>query len=80
MNETEWLAGEQPGLLLGMVLKRGTERKARLFGGACCRRVWELLTNPRSWTAESVASVAQHDRIELPGFVTLVFGRDSAVP
>src|SRR5262245_36330607 len=34
---------------------RGTERWLRLFAAACCRRLWELLPDPRSRAAVEAA-------------------------
>jgi hypothetical protein len=56
MTETEWLACEDPGAMLKHLQrvklnrnKRG-RRKLTLFGCACCRRVWRLLTERgRRW-------------------------------
>lgn len=49
MTESEWLAGEEPDPLLAMLWASGrrSERKLRLFGVACVRRIWHLLS-PRA--------------------------------
>jgi len=63
MTEQEWL-GEQWGAqtMLCSLLKSGKvqrtkagRRKLRLFACGCCRLVWNLLTDPRSREAVSVA-------------------------
>jgi hypothetical protein len=49
MTEAEWwLACEDPYLMLQKIHGRGSARKLRLFACACCRRIWHLLTGPRS--------------------------------
>ncbi|OAI47680.1 hypothetical protein AYO44_09285 [Planctomycetaceae bacterium SCGC AG-212-F19] len=56
MTEAEWLACldslEMVDFLMPSSLPMGfgkvSERKLRLFGCACCRRIWRLLTDPRS--------------------------------
>ena len=66
MDEAEWLACENPETLLGMLLRSYEidERKLRLFGCACCRRVWHLALSRRS--LEAVDTVERYwDR--LPG-------------
>ena len=44
MTETEWLAGADPTPMLWSLKGKASKRKLRLFGCACCRRVWHLLT------------------------------------
>ena len=58
MTEAEWLASNDSYEMLGYVWgdgrkgftgrKRIAERKSRLFGVACCVRIWHLLTDPVS--------------------------------
>jgi hypothetical protein len=56
MNESEWLACGDPTPMLHFLQERGiSERKARLLACACCRRIWDLLTDPRSRSAVTVA-------------------------
>jgi hypothetical protein len=56
MTEQEWLEGDNP---LKMVESRrsglANERKLRLFGCACCRRVWGRLPGQASRDAVAVA-------------------------
>jgi hypothetical protein len=56
MTESEWLSATNPGVLLGYLQTRpsASERKARLFVCACCRRIWHLLRDPRSRNAIEV--------------------------
>jgi hypothetical protein len=51
MTETEWLACTNPMELLRWLGRRAGKRKRRLFGCACCRRVWHLIPDERSRAA-----------------------------
>src|SRR5262245_19240702 len=55
MTEAEWLACEDPVEMLWSVGERSSERKVRLFAVACCRRIWDLLFDPRCREAVLVA-------------------------
>jgi len=55
MTEQEWLAGTAPGIMVNFLRDRGSERKLRLFACACCRLVWNLLTDWRSRHAVETA-------------------------
>jgi hypothetical protein len=43
MTEEEWLACKKPMLMLRFLRHRGSERKLRLFGCACCREIWDYI-------------------------------------
>jgi hypothetical protein len=55
MTEAEWLECEDVRELLDYLVGRASSRKFRLFGTACCRRIWPLLVDERSRNAVSVA-------------------------
>jgi hypothetical protein len=54
MTEQEWLDCPGPYLMLEFLGNRITARKLRLFGCACCRRIWHLLSHQRSRDAVEV--------------------------
>jgi hypothetical protein len=56
MTETEWLGCQDPGQMVRyLVHNGGSERKLRLFGCACARRVWDLLSDECCREAVEVA-------------------------
>ncbi len=55
MTEDEWLACTDPERMLEFLGLKARARKQRLFAVACSRRIWHLLTDPRSRRAVEIA-------------------------
>jgi hypothetical protein len=55
MTEVEWLAATDPTPMLGFLGDEASGRKRRLFGCACCRRVWDHLERKPSRGAVEAA-------------------------
>jgi hypothetical protein len=55
MTETEWFACTDSKKMLDCLSGQAGERKLRLFAVACCRRIWQLITDQRSQNAIDVA-------------------------
>lgn len=47
MTEAEWLGCNDPPPMLESLKDKASNRKGRLFVGACCRYLWPLLADPR---------------------------------
>jgi hypothetical protein len=47
MTEEQWNCCTDPDSMLEFIGGRASKRKLRLFGVACCRRVWHLMADPR---------------------------------
>jgi hypothetical protein len=47
MTEQESLACDDPEPMLTLLERRGSDRRLQLFAVACCRRAWNLMTEPR---------------------------------
>jgi len=47
MTEAEWLKCDDPVVAFYYMPGRPSDRKLRLFGCACVRRVWQLISNPK---------------------------------
>jgi hypothetical protein len=46
MTEADWLASGDQRRMLDLMGGWASERKLRLLAAACCRQVWQLITNP----------------------------------
>jgi hypothetical protein len=56
MTEEEWLTyRSEPKVMLSWLRTKATNRKKRLFGCACCRRIWNLIGNEKSRSAVLLA-------------------------
>lgn len=77
MTEAEWLAGDQPKRMLEFLARldlhpwleysarvRVSERKLRLVAVACCRTVWDQLSDQRSRDAVEAAEQAVDGRLD----------------
>jgi hypothetical protein len=55
MTEAEWLACVNPLPMLTALNRKASARKRRLFAVACCRRIWDRITDPRCRAAVEFA-------------------------
>jgi hypothetical protein len=92
MTEQEWmectdptpmLAYFQPTPIFELLQEKASERKLRLFGCACCRRIWHLLIDERSRKAVEASeryADGQADKHELDKAYEAGFEAASSVP
>jgi hypothetical protein len=55
MTEDEWQVFDDPEVMAEYLRGKTSERKARLFAVACCRRIWDRVIDPSSRQAVEVA-------------------------
>lgn len=55
MTEIEWLACTDPTPMLDFLRGKASDRKLPLFSVACCRHIWNLMTDKRSRAAVELA-------------------------
>src|SRR5436305_895263 len=60
MTEAEWLAFEDPQPMPVFLRGKASDRKLRLFAGACCRSIRGLFFDPRSRRVVEIAEQAAH--------------------
>jgi hypothetical protein len=54
VKESKWLPGADPHLMLEFLRGKASDRKLRLFACACCRYVWDNLTDESRRTVELI--------------------------
>jgi hypothetical protein len=54
VTEAEWQSCVDPQRMLAFLEGRATTRQLRLFACACCRRIWHLISDPRSRKAVEI--------------------------
>jgi hypothetical protein len=58
VTEEEWLACADPQNMLEFLRRKTSNRKLRLWGCACCRRMWHLLSDTGRVAVEATESWA----------------------
>ncbi len=61
MKEKAWIESQNPAEMLAFLTADEESRKLRLFGCACCRRIWSSLPGPTEQRAVEVAECSADD-------------------
>ncbi len=75
MTEEQWLASDDPQLVLDGLPLNASRRNLRLFACACCRRLWDFLVDERSRVALGVLEQFVDD---LAGLTSLARAHEAA--
>jgi hypothetical protein len=62
--EAEWLACDEPELMLDCLWGKASDRKLRLFSVACCRHVWPSMRDERFRNAVLAAELFADSKID----------------
>jgi hypothetical protein len=65
VTEAEWLACKNPIQMLEFLQGKASARKHRLFGSACCRNIWKLITSESDRKAVEASEDYADGRIRL---------------
>jgi hypothetical protein len=58
MTEADWLACTDPDAMLAFLRGQASDRKLRLFGVACCRRIWDWFEGRGRGSVEAIERYA----------------------
>jgi hypothetical protein len=68
MTEQEWNAATEPTPMLEFLRGKASDRKLRLFTVACCRRVWDQLTDEAGHKAIEASEQFADDKVTADEF------------
>jgi hypothetical protein len=80
MTEAEWMIGTRPTKLLPTIRGRASNRKLRLFACACCRRMWEWMTEADQRRQVEVAEAHADGRATTDEFLAAFSNPDLSRP
>lgn len=80
MTTEEWPIGIDPPVIFALLRGCESNRKRRLFGAACCRLLWDDLTDPRSRAAIEATEAYADGLISKERLSAAQVGADRAIP
>jgi hypothetical protein len=75
VTEDEFNRRTDPQEMLAFLKGRASERKLRLFAVACCRRIWQFITDPESRAVVEVTEQSADGPIDVQRILSLNFDR-----
>lgn len=75
MTEAEWRAATEPGPMLEFLRGKASDRKLRLFGVACCRRIWRFITDPGSQAIVELTEASADGNADVEHVLSLDYDR-----
>jgi hypothetical protein len=79
MTEAEWLSCTDPTPMLEFLRGKASDRKLRLFGVACCRRVPSLFPDEQSYNALDLVERFSDGRPDGEEFWSLLNGMEPEI-
>jgi hypothetical protein len=75
MTEAEWLTCTDPQPMLEFLRDKASDRKLRLFAVACCRRIWQFITDPECRAVVEITEQAADGPLDVQRVLSLDYDR-----
>jgi hypothetical protein len=75
VTEAEWLAATEPRPMLDHLKSQASIRKLRLFEVACCRRIWQFITNAQCRAVVEITDRSADAPVDVEAVLALNYDR-----